>query len=252
MTDDLRLTDIQGGTKLEAESLDEDDVDSVHLTIKPGQRGVPSQAISLYEDAEEDLATWLLRDLVDEESASVALTPEDHRVLSDLGISRREDGAWGYKLSCANRRCPNNAQTCYCADGLLEAVRDAASRRSDHPCGVLCWFAAGTGFDYLYDYPELDPESWIEDAIGLTGVGLWMQLHPGADRDAVAESKDVFDAIEALTEAWRQRNEDIQELREKVEEELKDAFQEIRDPGEFDYTPDMNECACPTGGGGGG
>lgn len=182
--------------------------------------------------------------------SEIALTPNDHKVLARLGISKRPDGKWGFKLKCANRRCQEYPDACYCADGLLEAVQEASTRRSTHTCSVLCWFANGYGRDYLHDFPEVDPEAWVEDAIDQTGVGLWMELHPGASRDTVEDrfdtgEKTVFDALEALTEAWRYRHDGPDDLREEVNQRLTEAYKEIHDTGLVDYEPDMNECACP-------
>lgn len=179
----------------------------------------------------------------------ITLGPEDLRVLDALSIAQRDDGRWGYKLKCSNKACPNQVDACYCADGLLEAVRDAATRRSKHPCGTLCWMT-GYGRTYLDEQPELHPEDWIQDAIEMTGTELWMKIHPGAVGDSVADSKDIWDALEALTEGWRYRHDThgIQELRDQVEEDLGEAFTGIND-GLQGYEPDMDECACPTGGG---
>lgn len=249
MNDDLTLSDIAGDATLEAKLPDKEGLDDLRLTIKQDGRPELQQSIYLHQGAEEDLATFLLKDLVDEESASIALTPEDHRVLADLGIAKRPDGKWGFRLKCANRACQEVPPVCYCADGLLEAVREASTRRSSHMCSLLCWFADGVGLDYLHDYPDIDPESWVEDAIGMEGVDLWMQLHTGADRDAVADSKDVWDALKALSYNWRHDYEDVGELRDEVDQALHEAFSELKDDGAIDYEPDSHECACPTGGG---
>lgn len=248
--DPFEAMDLMGGTKLTVEPVDEH-VDRVRFTIHPDARAASPQSIGLPRDNEEQLAHWLLSHLVEEpaETASIALSPEDHRILTDLGISRRSDGAWGFKLKCANRACGRYPDTCYCADGLLEAMREASTRRSSHSCSVLCWFAAGYGRDYLHEYPEIGPEEWVEDAIGMRGEDLWMKIYPGADRDAVEErfeneEKSVFDALEALTESWRYRNDGPEDLRDEVNEALGDAYEEIHEEGAVDYEPDSHECAC--------
>lgn len=252
MSDPLTVSDIQGGTKLEAESLDEDDVDSVMLTIDPGGRTAARQSIGLHRQAEEELAGFLLEDLVDEEPSAIALKPEDHRVLADLGISRREDGRWGYKLTCAHRRCGQDAPACYCADGVLEAVRDASTRSSKHPCSALCAICDGFG-DWLQDVVLNESlEEWLEEALDRTAAELHREIHPGASGDA-GEDRDYLEVLGDL--AWNRsrehRREHIDDLWDEVNEYLQSAVGDTVSDDEMNRgrEPDMNECACPTGGG---
>lgn len=254
-SDSLELLDAEGGTRLEVESVDEDRGYSVYLTMHPPAEHMTARAMHLFRDQEETLATWLLKDLVVEGASAIALTPEDHRILADLGIEKRPDGKWGFRLKCANKRCGNHVATCFCAEGLLEAVYVAATDRANEMCSVLCWVARGWLHEYLVDHRHVindrDPDAWLEDEIGWTATELWMEMHPKADREAVDGEKSLRDALLSLTEAWRYRNDfrGATELREDLEGALQDAVSEVYEAGAGDYDPHPNECACPTGGG---
>jgi hypothetical protein len=253
--DDLTIRDFQSGIKLDVQTLPEDSPHDVRLTIQPG---VGPQSISLTETKVEELALWLLQHL-DADGSQVTLTPEDHQVLTELGIEQRPDGKWGFKLACANKRCGRMVDQCYCAEGLLEAVRVAASDTANTACSLVCWAASGWLQEPLDEAlqrrrVDQDVETWVEHTIGLSGAGLWMHLHPNANRDQVelafeAGERSVFDALRALTEAWRYRDDDHAPagLRESVEEDLTDGLSRVLEPQGV-QDPHPYQCACLTGG----
>ncbi len=130
----------------------------------------------------------------EEGEGMTALTVNQHKQAVKLGIAHREDGLWGFKKKCVNKKCNKVLETaCYATDTFEEAVRESQVR-SSYSCGDECWMESGTLHPWIEEQYDIHLLETLGECDRDTVDRLLRRLKNGSTRNLPAKDKKILRA----------------------------------------------------------
>lgn len=121
------------------------------------------------------------------------LTIEQHKQAVKLGIAQREDGFWGFRKKCLNKKCDKILEDhCYASENFTEAVEEV-KHRSQYSCSNECWAESGELYDWLCDQYDESDLAERGDCDEETVTRLKRRVKNGSTRNLPAKDKRVIE-----------------------------------------------------------